>query len=126
MGNVVVDGIMDVQIKYSANECLELSKELSGKREKIKNYRNDLKVASAEIKANIKDMEQEIESDIQTLKDGFRKVSNAKIKAELDSVASQVCIKYGDQVVSREPLTDKHKSLFGEIAVAGAGDKKAK
>jgi seryl-tRNA synthetase len=124
MSNVVIDGVMDVQIKYSANECLELSKELSGKKEKIKKYKDELKIASAEIKANIKATEAEIESDIQTLKDGFRFIPAAKIKAELDRENGQVVIKHGDQVVSREPLADKHKALFGDMAVAAV--KKAK
>lgn len=118
MSNVVVDGIMDVQLKYSANECLELSKELSGKKDKIKKYKEDLKIASAEIKANIKATEIEIESDIQTLKDGFRSIPAAKIKAELDRSTMQVAIKYGDQVVSREKYSEKHRSLFGEITHA--------
>jgi hypothetical protein len=118
MSNVVVDGIMDVQLKYSANECLELSKELSGKKDKIKKYKEDLKIASAEIKANIKATEVEIESDIQTLKDGFRSIPAAKIKAELDRATMQVAIKYGDQVVSREKYSEKHRSLFGEITHA--------
>ena len=118
MSNVVVDGVMDVQLKYSANECLDLSKELSGKKDKIKKYKEDLKIASSEIKANIKATEVEIESDIQTLKDGFRFIPAAKIKAELDRATMQVAIKYGDQVVSREKYSEKHRSLFGEITHA--------
>jgi len=118
MSNVVVDGVMDVQIKYSANECLELSKELAGKRDRITVHKEELKVASAEIKAKIKSTEAEIESDIQTLKDGFRKIPNAKIKAELDRATMQVVIKHGEQVVSREKYSDKHRSLFGEITHA--------
>jgi seryl-tRNA synthetase len=115
---VVVDGVMDVTIKYSANECLELSKELAGKTEKMTVLREELSAKCKEIKAEIRAIENEIASDIKTLNQGFRSIPAAKVKAELDKGNKIVTIKHGDQVVSREKFADKHKALFGEITAA--------
>jgi len=118
MSKVQVDGKMDIEIKYSANDCLELSRELASKKQKISDCKQELKEATADIKAEIRRIELEIESDIQTLRDGVRKIEMADIKAELDKSNNLVIIRYGDQVVAKEKYSEKYRNIFGDIVHA--------
>ena len=120
MTNVVsIDGVKDVRIKYSQKECLELSKELSGKREKINLLQEELRAHNKEIKDEIKELQKEIDSDIDTLHNEERYIPSAQIKAELHKEKKLVTIKYQNRVVSNEKYSEeKHKSLFGEITNA--------
>jgi seryl-tRNA synthetase len=113
-----VDGTMDVAIKYSEKERLELAQSLAGKKARIEKLRNELKATSTELKGEIKGIEAELVSDINTLESGVRHIPSAPVKAILDQEKKLVTIKYRDQVVSNEKLDpEKHRGLFGDLAV---------
>lgn len=123
---VQVKGTMDVTIKYSQSECLELSKSLNGKKEKITALKDELKETKAEINSQIKAMEKEIDSDLDTLANERRHIPNAEIIASLDKETGVVEIKHHDQVVSREKYNpQKHKGLFGEMVNAAMEKKES-
>lgn len=120
---VTVNGVMDVKLEYSDEERLEISKELASKKDKINKLKLELKQATSEIKSNIKFIENELEGDIQTLKDGFKIVKAANVQCELNEDTKQVTTMYGDIVVSVEPFNKKkHSGFFGEIVASGFED----
>lgn len=115
---VAVQGTMDVAIKYSDKERLELGQTLSGKRARIQKLQNELKATQKELKEEIKDIEAELTSDISTLECGVRHVPAAQVDASLDKNKKLVTIKYQGRTVANEKLDpEKHQGLFGELAM---------
>lgn len=118
-GVVSVDGTMDIRIPYTPSECLELSKQLSGKREKIYILKEELNIQKKQLKKEIEDLERELADDIETLHNEERFVPSAIVKAELSKESKSVTIKYQGKIVRTEAYCEnKHKGLFGEITNA--------
>lgn len=113
-----VKGTMDIQIKYDEKQRLELARSLRGKQDRIEQLRNELKVQTQELKAEIKGIEKEITSDIATLECGVRHIPAAPVDATLNKESRSVTISYNGMIVSEGPVDpEKHKGLFGELAV---------
>ena len=115
--NVIsVDCVKDIQIVYTDAELKDISKKLADKKSKITALKDEKASATSEFNREIKELEKELESDIDTLKCGYREIPKAQCKAELDKTKKTVSMVYQDKVVSTIKFDpEAHKSIFGEI-----------